>query len=401
MSCLHLNRNLPGLIARAIVLIAAATPIAGQDRRTEPPRPEYLIEFHTPEGCFFSPIVGPANRGLFSYALPRPGTYLPDRSGQPILSSLSVRGERVGDFWELKVFLGAGEFYDAGSRQVGAFTLSTNERAAVNEAAQLGLGSFRVAVVKVIGQGALQPAIRFKTQSLSLDKFEVNTLPEPHRVFLKNNSDKDVLAIQYNTYRDRQMVQLKWLSPPPPRSLIKTGEVFPMAVLSEDRTCADSDGYHSTQSNVVEIASVVFVDGTYEGDSGLAALVRGGAMGNKKNLDRVISVLGDPGGNKEATPELLMSELKALAEGMDEEADPELVQVLKNGLPPQSDNATTALTNFIRSGQHTVQASLLRDAQQLETLIKRQNTEAARAFSAKTITKYQQWHAWAAAVAPH
>jgi hypothetical protein len=400
MSYLHLNRNLPGLIACVIFFIAAATPTAGQDRRTAPPPPEYLIEFHTPEGCFFSPIVSAANRGFFTYALPRPTTYLPDSSGRPILSSLSVRAERVGDLWDLKVALGAGEFYDAGSRQIGAFTLRTNERADISEAAQLGFGSFRVAVVRVVGEGALQPAIRFKTQSLSLDKLEANTLPQPYRVYVKNNSDKDVLAIQYNTYKDRQMVQLKWLSLPPPLALIRAGEVFPLDVLSQDRTCADSDGYHSTQSNVIEIASVVFVDGTYEGDSGLAALVRGSAIGNKKDLDHVVSVLSNLSEN-EVAPEVLLSALKALAEGMDDEADPYLLDVLRNGLPPQSDNAATALTNFIRSGQHAVRASLLGDSRQLESLIKRQNVEAIRTFCAKTITKYQQWHALATAVSAH
>ncbi|HSP62214.1 MAG TPA: hypothetical protein VLQ90_04450, partial [Pyrinomonadaceae bacterium] len=326
----------------------------------------------------FSPVSDAARSGFFAYALPRPPRYLPDSSGSPILSQIAVQVRANKELWDVRVSLGTGEFYDAGARQLGAFTLRTNERANLTETTQFGLGFFSVRVVKILGKAAREPRITFKTSSISVEKLEVGTLPEPYHVVLRNNSDKEVLAIQYNTYKDQQMVQLKWLSSSPPLSLIKGGATYPLQVLSEDRTCADTDGYHPGQSNRIEIASVVFVDGSYEGDSGLAALVKGQVIGNKKNLDRVLLLLNTFDGSEE--PELLAANFRSLSEGMDDVAEPYLLDMLLSVLPPQSKDAGPGLTNLIRAGQHSVKRSLLSDAQQLDELIKTQDPAAIRNF---------------------
>lgn len=395
---LHHNRNLAaGLLPTLACLII--TTVTAQDRPQKSAQPEYLIELSTPEGCFFSPIGGVAQSGFFAYALRRPARYLPDSSGSPIPSQIVVQVRGNKELWDVRASLGTGEFYDAGARQLGAFTLRTNERANLTEAAQIGLGAFSVGVVKVLGKDANEPRITFKTSSISLERLEVATLPEPYHVVLKNNSEKDVLAIQYNTYKNQQMVQLKWLSSAPPLSLIKGGATYAVNVLSEDRSCADADGYHPGQSNRIEIASVVFVDGSYEGDSGLAALVKGEAIGNKKNLDRVILLLNTFNGSEE--PELLVSNFKALSEAMDDVSDPYLLDMLLTVLPPQSNDAGAGLTNLIRAGQHAVKTSLLSDARQLEELIKTQDRATIRKVSTQMITKYTQWQAWANAASSH
>ena len=392
------NRGLVVWFAWAMACAVAGAPVAGQQSENTPSRPEYFIEFHTSDGCLFAPIMGRVNRGSLLYALPRPANYLPDSSGQPILSKIAVQAEQIGELWSLKVSIGVGEFYDAGDHQLAAFTLRTNERADVGEAVRFGLSPFRVGVVKVLSQDASKPRVTFKTQSISVEKLEANALPEPYRLFLKNNSDKDVLAIQYNTYKNEKFLHLKWLELPQPLPLIKAGEVYPLEVLSQDRTCGDPDGYRPVQSNRIEIATVVFVDGSYEGDTGLAALVRGNAIGNKKNLERVVTTLSNLSPNETPGPELLIFHLKYLSEDLDEVADPSMVDSLQNGLPPLGQNSATGLTNFIRSGQHEIRTSLLRDARQLEVMSRTQKPEAIREWCARTIEKYKQWLARAEAV---
>lgn len=402
MSCLRLNRRVVLWFSLAVVCAIAATTVARQQNAAPPTRPEYLIEFHTAEGCLFAPISGPANRGFLLHALGRPDKYLPDTSGQPILSKIAVHAEQVGGLWNLKVFAGVGEFYDAGDRKIAAYKLRTNERAGVSEAARLGLHPFTVAVVKVLDQDAGKPqVVTFKTPSISVDKLEMNALPEPYRLFLKNNSDKDVLAIQYNTYKDGRFLHLKWLELPHPLPLIKSGATYRFDVLSEDRSCGDAEGYRPLQSDKIEVASVVFVDGSYEGDSGLAALIRGRAMGNKKNLDRAIAMLSYLNGNEESLPDLLIYHLRSLSEGMDEVAEPYMADALRNSLPPEGNYSMSALTNFIRSGQHEIKTSLRGDALTLEILIKSQNPKALKAWCAATIEKYTRWHALVKAVSGH
>ena len=398
MFCLHFNRSIVVCLAWAMIPVAAAS-VAGQQREGPPSQPEYVIEFHTSEGCQFGPVNG--SRGFFVYAMKRPDKYLPDSSGQPILSKIAVRADRAGELWNLKVFVGAGEFYDAGDRQLAAFTLRTNERADVGEGLQWGLIPFRVGVFKVSGHNAIKPRINLKTPSISVEKLEGGILPEPYHLSLKNNSEKDVLAIQYNTYKDGQFLHLEWRGLPQPLPLIKAGEDYRFEVLSQDRTCADPEGYRPVQSDRIEIASVVFVDGSYEGDSGLAALIWGRSLGNKKNLEGVVATLNNLNGSDESNPELLAYQLRVLSEGMDEVAEPSLAQTIRKGLPAEGDYSMSALTNFIRSGQHEIKTNLASDAWQLQRLIKTQNREAVKKWSAQTIAKYKQWLALAEAVSPH
>ncbi|PYS93481.1 MAG: hypothetical protein DMF64_04560 [Acidobacteria bacterium] len=328
--------------------------------------------------------------------------YLPDSAGHPIVSKVTFSAQQNGDFWSLSVVVGVGEFYDAGEQQVAALTLRTNERAEVREVARFGLNPFSVGVVKVLGATASKPRVNSRVQSISVEKLEANMLPEPYRLTLKNNSSKDVLAIQYNTYKNGQFLFLKWLGMGLPRPLIKAGEVYRLEALSEAHTCADPDGYRPAQSNRLDIVSAVFTDGSYEGEPGLAALLRGVALGNKKHLGRVVATLNNLSENEKSIPAVVIYQLRYLAEGIDETADSYIVDELENSLPPLGPEATFALPNFIRAGQHDVKTNLLIDAQQLEDISnKTQKAKAMNVWLTQTKAKYEHWLALAKAVTAH
>jgi hypothetical protein len=397
---------------------SAFTKLAAQDLGNNPATTspsKYLIEVRKPDGCLFAPIVqrmssGPhqpakitygENHGSLVYTLPRPTRYLPDSSGRPIVSQVRFWAQQYGELWKVMVIVGTGEFFDAGYHKVADLTLRTNERAEVGGMTQFGLSPFHVGVVKLIGEMAGKPRVSNKTQSLAVESVEASLLPRPYRLALKNNSDKHVLAIQYNTYKNHKFLSLKWVENPPFGPLVKAGQVYNLEVATEDQTCGDAEGYRPSQSNRIEIATVVFADGSYEGDSGLAALIRGQAHGNREHLERIVAALsnlsGDGQPNPVATlsnrgdgvpdpvatlsnrgdgvpdPAVLIYHLKYLSETLEEVAPPYLVEVLRNSLPPTTDpDFNFTLANFIRSGQHEIKTSLRHDAQQLERMSNRQ-----------------------------
>jgi len=383
-----------------MICLLATSVTAGQSK-PGPVMPEYVIEFHTADGCMFSPISGPNNRGLLTYALARPTNYAPDSAGQPVLSKITTLVEQKGELWNVKVFLGAGEFYDASEQQLAAFTLDTNERVDVGDAARFGLPPFRVGVFKVLGRDSDQPRVTLKTPSIAVEKLEVNPLPEPYRLFLKNNSKKDVLALQYNTYKDERLLHWEWRSLPSPQLIIKAGEVHLFEVLSQDRTCAEAQGYRPLQSNKIQVVSVVFVDGSFEGEPGLAALVRGIALGNRDNLRRVVATLGNLNQAELWKPEDFIYQMKSLAAGIVEGEDPAMIESLRAGLPPEGNYSTSALGNFIRSGQHEIKTSLLADARVLESLMKRGNVDTVNDRCGKILVKYKEWLVIAESVSAH
>lgn len=340
-------------------------------------------------------------RGHLQFTLPRPARYLPDRAGSPIISHVNFSALQIGELWRVRVSVGSGEFFDAGDHQVADLVLRTNERAEVTNLARFGVSPFRVGVVKVIGELVGKPYVNTKAPSVSVEKIEASARPGAYRVSLRNNSEKNVLALQYNTYKNHRFLFLKWVENSPIRPLVKAGEVYNLEASSEDQKCGEADGYRQSQADRIEVTSVVFADGSYEGDSGLAGLIRGQALGNKNHLERVVAALSNLGSGEPDTGQLIF-QLKYLHDTLEEAAPPYLVDSLRNGMPPTNDpDAEVYFRNLIRHGQHEIKSSVQSDAAQLERMSKSQNIEALKRQSALVVAKYKTWLAASEAVAVH
>jgi hypothetical protein len=259
----------------------------------------------------------------------------------------------------------------------------------VAEVSRFGLRPFRVGVLRVLDCKDEAPAIRNLSQSVSVETVKNKDFPDHFRLSLKNSANKDVSAIQYNTFNGYQLLFVRWVGSDLGKSLIKAGETYQLDTLSEDKTCGEADGYHPNQANRIDIVSVVFTDGSYEGESALPALIRGSAYGNRQQLQRVLSGLD---ANDAATnPASLSAYLKNLYDTLDETPEPGVLEILLAGLPPQNSDAQFTINNFVRSGLHQVRVSLLRDSQHLELVARTKSTEETRSWCERIIEKYKLW----------
>lgn len=361
-----------------------------ENSKREAALPEYVLEVTRADGCVASPISPKSKRGSVLYALPRPAKVQPDSSGQPITSKVFVWAIQENEQWRVRVSIGTGEFFDAGDHQVGDFKLNVNQRTTVPEVRKFGLNPLRVGVMKIVRQPVGKPRFVNLTQSVALESLETRNLPDPFKLTLKNNSVQDLIAIQYNTFTSRGFLELKWFSPGLLRPLVKTSESYKLEVKSEDNSCGNEEGYSPNQLNRIELVTAVFADGSYEGQPALAALIKGAALGNRKNLERVVATIGHITDAAE-----LAQQLEYLQQGMNEETDPYLVQTLLGMFPTLPPNAPDVLNNYIRSGMHEVKANLIADAKHLQMLSKRATPEASKRWVDKTKAKYERW--WIAA----
>ena len=365
-------------------------PVAGNKRAESPAAlPEYVIEVQRPDGCVVSPIPVKYKAGGVVYTLPRPARVAPDASGHPITSEVFVRAKQQGAHWAVEVWVGKGEFYDAVDIKIADLKLDVNQRVYVNEISQFGLSPIRVGVARILRKDAGNPGVRNFTESVSVESIEANELPDPYKLHLKNNSRSDVVAIQYNTFRRHEFVALKWLSPGHLAPLIKAGDNYKLSVLSEDKSCGDAEGYRPNQTDRVELVSAVFADGTFEGQHGLASLIKGTALGNRRNLERLIETLRF---FSDAEPSEIMSQLNYLQEAMNEETDASMVERLRSMLPPLSDpDSTNVLNGFIRSGMHEVKVSLGRDLTSVKSLPSETHPLVMKKWIELFKTKYDRW----------
>jgi hypothetical protein len=192
-------------------------------------------------------------------------------------------------------------------------------------------------------------------------------------------------------------LELKWLSHGLSDPLIKAGESYTLAVSSEDKSCGDADGYHPNQSDRLDLVSAVFADGTFEGQSGLAALIKGAAFGNRLRLERVVQALRNAGDN----PTEIESQLKYLQDSINEETEPYMIETLRTILPPLPPDATPVLEGFIRSGMHDVKVNLIRDVNRFESLKRAGNLRLTETWTPLTKAKYERWLAGAEKITSH
>ena len=377
------------LLACLLVTISGAT-TAAQEREIAPP-PEYVIEVDGGNGCTFAPVKKQnySAQQLIVATIASPKI---DREGKPAVSTVTVSARLEDELWRVGVVVGRGEFYDAGDQQVVAFNARTNERVEVRDLVRFGLNPFRVGVLKVLNQAARRPYATNRTESLSVEKLEAGQLPEPFRIFVKNNSEKNVLAVQYNTYKMGDMTHLKWLAGERSRPLIKPGDVYRLDVPSEDRTCGGEGGYRPVQSNRIEIASVVFTDGSYEGDQGLAVLMRSIALGNTKHLRRIVETLNAWSQREYLTAAEVAAELRAQVAAMDETAEPYMLSNLQMNFPSLTQESFAALSNFVRYGQHGIRTGVLDDVLKLEKAAGRDDElKEVQTWLARAKKKYERW----------
>ena len=350
--------------------------------------PEFVIEVNRAGGCLASPVSPKSKVGYLLYTLPRPAKIPVDTAGRPIPSKVFVSARQDGEQWLVKVSVGTGEFFDAGDFTVGEFKLNLNQRATVSEVIKFGVPPIRVRVAKINRGQAGKPGFENLTKSVVLQSMQVMSLPDPFKLTLKNTSKQDLIAIQYNAFGPQGFLGLKWLSPGRLTPLIKSGENYELKVNSEDNSCGNDEGYSPNQTNRIQLVSAVFADGTYEGEPALAALIKGTALGNKKNLLPAVQSIGHI-----TDAAALSQQLHGLQEGMNEEADVYLVELLRSMFPTLTAESTPALTNYIRSGLHEVKVTLKRDSQRLEMLIKRNNPEVTKRWVDAIKKHYEQWHA--------
>jgi len=306
---------------------------------------------------------------------------------------------QIGDSWKVKVAIGTGEFFDAGDQPFADFTLRTNERVEVGGLDRFGFGSFRVGVVRVNRETSEKPFVSSGAASVEVDKIEPGGGPGTYRLTLRNNSKKDILAVQYNASKNYKFLFLKWFENAQSTPLVKSGEVYKFDVATEDQQCGDADGYSLLQVSEIQIASVVFADGSYEGDSGLAALIRGQASGNKEQLERIVATLNNLSSSGEPNPAELTFHLRYLLDTWVEVAPADLVIALRDGLPASNDaDIDFKLGNLIRSGQHEIKTSVRNDVQRLEGMSKNGSEERGSINGKLVIAKYQAWLAAANAI---
>lgn len=338
-----------------------------------------------------SPMSGPELKGRFGFSIP-PEMIVKraDEDGEQV-SMVWVAASFEGGAWRVRVSVVKGEFYDRGEQEVAAYVVRENEKVRVREVGRFGLDPFDVSIVRVVQAAAAQPAVRNKTESVEVLSVEAGLVPSPYRLALSNRSHKPVLALEVRTYSGDQMLLLKWPAGTWDRPLMGAGGTCEVEMPSAGRGQTKAHGYVPEQSTSVEVSTVVFEDGSYEGEPYLAAVTGAEMSGSRTQLGRVVRLLRTAREAAEDDTAGALPGLKEEVSRLGEDAGAAQLNTLHGQYPTLSADARPNLVNFTRFGLHKVKTTLLKDIEAFEREPRPPGGEALRGWLSKTRERYERW----------
>lgn len=351
----------------AILLLAfypASTNVFSQTREEE--FSGYAVRFQIrDELALFHPIMGLGTATLFTAPL------LMSREDPPhyskMVSTISVTAQRHGNEWDVNVSLALTK---GGTRQMASGRLREGEKLRI-DFSDYDLRPSEVSIAKIDPVPAVAPRIVNLTSSIEVANVKTSIVPVSYRILLKNASDKPIQGLELNTY---QGASRACLFPPEgswDRPLMEAGASrkfeLPTATLYEK---LGPNEYRPAQSDRIEIATVVFTDGTFEGNPYMAGIIGGKNIGRRVQLDRVLFVISEA-----LYSNASLANFKEAISNLETRVEPPYSLELRNRVPMLDEATLKGLDSSIRLGLEEIRSHMLGEVANFEKeLAKNQNT---------------------------
>jgi hypothetical protein len=179
---------------------------------------------------------------------------------------------------------------------VGTYTVGENEALAIDSLRDFGVEPFKLKLIRVAPQTPDVPAILNKTKSLEVVGTELSEATFPRcKLTFHNLTEKNISAIWINTMSDGKLSLSGMLQGHDGAPLVKGASLKELNEMLITRAEATAAGYSpaSPRGQQIVIATLIFEDGSYEGETEPAATFRGNAIGSKIELKRVVALLED------------------------------------------------------------------------------------------------------------
>lgn len=177
---------------------------------------------------------------------------------------------------------------------IALYTMREGERVSVKELTNYGVVPFEISIVRVTPTVSVLPAIENRTKSLQVTAVEPNFSNLPtYKLSVLNNSSKAVSAFTYETVENNRRRTSGIPEGEHDENFIEPGATFTrvMPIPLEYKQPADGEVPKPASGQTIVISSVIFTDGSYEGDAAQAARYRSYIVGRKVQIKQIIQLL--------------------------------------------------------------------------------------------------------------
>ena len=271
-------------------------------------------------------------------------------------------------------------------KQVSSYLLREGDTISAKELADVGVVPFDFKVVRLAASVAYTPEFKSKSPSIELASIQPNFAALPRvKLVLRNVSSKPVHAVEVATISDGLAGLLTMQGGKEGEALIPPGGTFEMTMGLRTKYVAGANEYsiQTPPNQSIEVATAVFSDGSYEGESEYALTFLGYQSGRKAQLGRVIDLL-----EKAAKGTGDAAALKDKLSALNVDADPAAVAELHQQFPQQQvERARTA----IQVGMRAMRDEVLTDFAQFEIQKRYSGANALDSWLASATQRYKAW----------
>lgn len=275
------------------------------------------------------------------------------------------------------------------------FVIEETKPITINELTQFGVEPIEIKLVRVAPRTAILPQVINNTESVIMIGIAVgnSTLPS-YQLSLQNVSVSDVMALEVNIMLGgkKEIIMMPWGEEG--RALIPAGSPYKLTISGayQVRPSFGDNPPDFTREHDCILSSVVFRDGTYEGDPNSASRLQAIIRGYQLQLARVVTILQEAINSSDdvsATMQhvkLAMSSLKTEIEGSE-------VKGLLDKFSSLPANAKSAIIPAVQTGMSKIKKSALDEVDKFGQSQQGVTTDRAtlQMWLQATKDKYQQW----------
>jgi hypothetical protein len=326
-----------------------------------------------------------AKRGIWFGRFPRVAGWTEPTNSLP-LTAVNIKALQAEEGVRVWVSVFLGKIHEE-EKQVSSYVLREGDTITANELAGVGVVPFEFKVVRLTASVANVPEFRSKVRSIELVSIQPNfsTIPTVQLV-LRNVSTKPVLALEVEIWQDGRPRLTHLEQGKEGETLILPGGTFELMARLATQAVPGPNGNapEALPNQSMEIASAVFADGSYEGESDKAMAFIGFQKGRKTQLGRVIDLL-EKAANGSIEPSSLKEELTAL----NIEADPAAIEELHGQFPQEKiEHVRTVIQIGMKGMRDEV---VMKDLGQFELHSRYSGANAFNLWLASAKQRYQAW----------
>jgi hypothetical protein len=312
--------------------------------------------------------------------------------GSPAVTAVNIKSELAEGGVRVWVSVFLGELLEQ-ENKVASYILHEGEKVTVGELTNMGVEPFEIKLVRLSPTVSEVPQFTSKAKSIEVVVMQPNlsTLPS-YEVVVRNVSTKNVSALQAQVMQGGRVRISTMPQGKEGQPLIVPGGTYEFSSRVATRATPAPDGYAPVilPDQVIEISSVVFDDGSFEGNSDAFSAFAGFQKGRKIQLARVVDLFEKSLAASDPAPSTLGS-LKAEIAALSLEADSSAVQELLGKLPNSPNMNQARVKTLIEIGMKGLRDEVLNEIAQFQLRNRRLDPNTFHDWLKSSKDRYEAW----------